>query len=173
MIDQTAWLKRKFVFDLPLGAFPPLLERVRGTPARAKELVMHLPEQILGTRVSGRWSAKEHLGHLVDLEPLDDQRLSEFLNRVDVLSAADMENRATEMADHRRVRAAEILRKLSSGREALVRRLETLSEDEIAISAIHPRLKQPMRLLDWVYFIAEHDDHHLAQARRVIGSLQS
>jgi hypothetical protein len=27
----------------------------------------------------------------------------------------------------------------------------------------HPRLKTPMRLVDHLYFAAEHDDHHLAR----------
>jgi hypothetical protein len=30
-------------------------------------------------------------------------------------------------------------------------------------TALHPRLGTPMRLLDHVLFIAEHDDHHLAR----------
>jgi hypothetical protein len=28
--------------------------------------------------------------------------------------------------------------------------------------AIHPRLNKPMRLTDHLFFVAEHDDHHLA-----------
>jgi hypothetical protein len=27
----------------------------------------------------------------------------------------------------------------------------------------HPRLKTPMRLIDHLYFVAEHDDHHHAR----------
>jgi len=173
MVPQTAWLDRTFTFDLPVGTFPPLVERLRGTPARAKELVTGLRESMLAARVSDKWSVKEHLGHLVDLEPLNDRRLSEFLNHVEVLSAADMENRATEIADHRRVPIEEILRRLSTGREALAHRLEGLDVDQIGIITIHPRLQKPMRLVDWIYFVAEHDDHHLAQARRATRTLRS
>ena len=172
MIPQTAWLDRKFVFDLPLGAFPLLLERLRGAPVRTKELVRGLPEQMLATRVNDKWSVKEHLGHLADLESLDGRRLSEFLNHAEVLSKADTENRATEIAGHRSVPIVEIIRKLTAGREALVNRLEELKVDQVAIVAIHPRLQKPMRLLDWMYFVAEHDDHHLALARRVITTLE-
>jgi uncharacterized damage-inducible protein DinB len=168
MITQTAWLDRKFVFDLPIGTFPMLLERLRGTPPRAKELITGLPDEMLATRVNDKWSVKEHLGHLVDLEPLDVRRLSEFLNHAEILSAADIENHATESADHRRVPMMEIIRRLTVGREELVRRLELLTEEQVVIVAIHPRLQKPMRLMDWVYFVAEHDDHHLAQARRAI-----
>jgi|SRR5579864_421398 len=173
MISQTAWPDRKFVYELPIGTFPTLLERLRGMPARAKELITGVPDEMLATRVNDKWSVKEHLGHLVDLEWLDDRRLSEFLNRAKVLSAADVENRATELAAHRGVPVVEIIRRLTAGREGLVRRLELLTEDHVAIVAIHPRLQKPMRLMDWVYFVAEHDDHHLAQARRAITQLQS
>jgi|SRR5271169_3406603 len=51
---------------------------------------------------------------------------------------------------------------------ARLRKLEVLTEDEVARTALHPRLQQPMRLLDWAYFVAEHDDHHLALARQAI-----
>jgi hypothetical protein len=27
---------------------------------------------------------------------------------------------------------------------------------------VHPRLGTPMRLVDMMFFVAEHDDHHLA-----------
>lgn len=105
-----------------------------------------MPDEMLATRVNDKWSVKEHLGHLVDLEPLDVRRLSEFLNHAEILSGADIENHATESADQ----------------------LELLTEEQVVIVAIHPRLQKPMRLMDWVYFVAEHDDHHLAQARRAI-----
>ena len=91
MIPQTAWLARKLVFDLPIETFPLLLERLRGTPVRTKELVTGSPEQVLAIRVNDKWSVKEHFGHLADLESLDDRRLSELVNHAEILSAADME----------------------------------------------------------------------------------
>lgn len=33
-----------------------------------------------------------------------------------------------------------------------------------------PRLQRSLRVLDWAYFIVGHDDHRLAQARRVLGA---
>jgi hypothetical protein len=32
-----------------------------------------------------------------------------------------------------------------------------------AVQLPHPRLKRLMRLVDHLYFVAEHDDHHLAR----------
>jgi hypothetical protein len=173
MITQVAWLDREFVFSQPIGMFPIALERLRGTPARAKQLVSGVREDVLARRIHDKWSVKEHLGHLTDLEPLDDRRLDEFLNRAEVLSAADIENRATENGNHRRIPTVDITQRLAAGRDRLIRRLEMLTEKEIEITARHPRLQKPMRLLDWAYFLAEHDDHHLALARSVIAELNN
>jgi hypothetical protein len=52
----------------------------------------------------------------------------------------------------------------------LVRKLDALREEEVGISAVHPRLQTSIRIIDWIYFVAEHDDHHLATARRAIWS---
>ena len=168
MIELRSWIERQFSFDQPIDVFPAPLERLRGTPARAKELIAGISEEVLATRQHGKWSGKDHLGHLVDLQPLDEQRLREFLAGTPVLSPADISNRATEVGNHREKPVAQILTQLRAGREELARKLDALGEEEIGISAIHPRLRKPMRVLDWVYFVAEHDDHHLAKARRAI-----
>jgi hypothetical protein len=168
MVRQVAWLDREFNFDQPIGVFPSLLERLRGTSVRAKDLVAGRSEKMLAARVNETWSVKENLGHLIELCALDDRRLSEFLNAAEVLSPADVENRATEIADYRSVPIAEIVDRLSFGREALIARLEVLTEDQVGRIALHPRLQKHMRLLDWAYFLAEHDDHHLARARCII-----
>jgi hypothetical protein len=173
MIAQTPWLNREFRFDQPIGVYPALLERLRGTPARAEKLAEGLSETILATRVNDKWSVTEHVGHLIDLQSLDNQRLNEFLNGAKVLSAADMRNLATQKANHRHKPLADIIQAFTVGRYQLVGRLEVLSEDDVRRVALHPRLQQPMRLLDWVYFVAEHDDHHLSLARAVISALES
>lgn len=173
MISQTPWLNRSFRFYQPIGVFPAFLERLRGTPLRAEKLAEGLPENLLATRVNDRWSVKEHIGHLIDLQPLDDRRLNEFLNETKVLSAAEIGNLTTEKANHRHKSIAEIIQAFTVGRDQLVGRLEVLSEDEVRRVALHPRLQEPMRLLDWVYFVAEHDDHHLSLARAVISALES
>jgi|GEM_PF-4393916 len=36
-------------------------------------------------------------------------------------------------------------------------------------TALHPRLKTPMRIVDLAYFVAEHDDHHLSRIRELVG----
>jgi len=170
MVEIISWTKRQFTFDQPVGVFPAILERLRGTPARAAAIVAKFTEESLAAQIDQTWSAKEHIGHLVDLQPLDDARLQQFLNRVPVLSQADMENKATQEANHRETPVAQILERLRIGRDELVQKLEMLTPGELAIPSLHPRLKQTMRLMDWVLFVAEHDDHHLVKARLALSS---
>ena len=168
MIKPSAWTARTFTFDLPIGAFPAVLERLRGTPARATELVSGVSEEVLGRRSNGKWSAKENLGHLVDLHALDVKRLAEYLAGAEMLFPGDITNRATEAAKHNDAPIGLILARMRKGRIELALGLEALSGDEVGRVALHPRLQQPMRLLDWAYFVAEHDDYHLARARLAI-----
>ncbi len=167
-LEPVAWIDREFTFDLPVGAFPAVLERVRGTSARASDLVSGAPEELLSARFNDKWSVKEHLGHLADLHALEEQRLREFLAGATTLSAADPMNRATEIAGHNHVPIAALLKFLRGYRALLVHRLELLTAEDIRCSALHPRLRKRLRIVDWAYFIAEHDDHHLAQARRTL-----
>lgn len=162
------WTQREFTFDQPAEVFPAILERLRGTPVRAADLALGTPEEVLGQRVNERWSVKDHLGHIADLAVLDEQRLCEYLSRVPVLSPADLGNGITESGNHRETPIQEVLRSMREGRNRLVEKLEQLTTEDVATSAMHPRLQKPMRLVDWVHFVAEHDDHHLAKARRMI-----
>ena len=168
MITPMRWFDRSFTFDLPLSVFPSVIERLRGTPARAAELVAGVPAQVLTRRTNGKWSVQEHIAHLSDLGVLDDKRLADFLAGASDLSVADLQNRATETADHNRQPIAAVLERLRAGRMELVRRMDALTEEEVGRTAIHPRLKQPMRLMDWAIFVADHDDHHLAHVHQAI-----
>ena len=56
MVERTRWFARSFAFDLEPSAFPNIVERVRGTPARLEERVRDLDAEALTTRVEGAWS---------------------------------------------------------------------------------------------------------------------
>ena len=44
-----------------------------------------------------------------------------------------------------------------------MKRVEKIEPELFSRTMLHPRLKAPMRLVDHLYFVAEHDDHHLAR----------
>ena len=60
---------------------------------------------------------------------------------------------------------AEMLAEFRATRRQLLDCVAALPFDAFARSRLHPRLKQAMRLVDHLFFTAEHDDHHLAHAR--------
>ena len=165
---QMEWTERTFSFDFPAGVFPGIVERLRGTPARIAGLVEGVPHAMLTRQTGNRWSVNEHIGHLIDLDELDHTRLDEFIAGAPSLSAADMTNRRTHEAGYNDVVTNTILDYFRARRSELVERLEALSDAQIVRTAVHPRLQQPMRVVDWAYFVAEHDDHHLARIRELI-----
>ncbi len=171
MIDMIRWTDRTFDHRWPVRLLPVIVERLRGTPIRAAALLGEA-DDARRREQRGGWSAQEHIGHLDDLHELDLLRLNEFLSGARVLSAADMTNRATYEARHNATPTAELLDRLRTRREDFVRRLEPLTEEEADRAADHPRLHRPLRLVDWLYFVAEHDDHHLAQAGRILRAVR-
>jgi hypothetical protein len=54
-----------------------------------------------------------------------------------------------------------------AGRAEFVQRLESMDDAQVARTAIHPRLKKPMRVIDMAYFVVEHDDHHMASMSEI------
>jgi uncharacterized damage-inducible protein DinB len=164
------WFERRFSFTFPEFVHPELRARLHGTPARLEDATRGLPPAMLTARPDGTWSIQENAGHMLDLEVLWDGRLDDFLNGAAQLRAADLTNRATHDADHNAKPLEDILLAFRRSRHAFVARLDGLASFER--TALHPRLEQPMRLVDHIYFIAEHDDHHLArirELRRVLG----
>ena len=110
---------------------------------------------------------QENAGHLLDLESLVSQRIDEYLAGNSALHAADMSNRKTYDAHHNEVAAGTILKAFRTARHDLVNRLETFDAEIFERSALHPRLNVPMRLVDMLFFQAEHDDYHLARISEV------
>jgi uncharacterized damage-inducible protein DinB len=162
------WFERKFEFTFPVELHPNLCARLRGTPARLEELVRGVPHDALvrkpREREKEKWSAQEHVGHLLDLESLWLARVDDYLKRGEELTAADLRNRKTEEANHNARATEEIVKEFRGERDRLVKRVETIDPELFSRAMLHPRLKQPMRLVDHLYFVAEHDDHHLAVA---------
>jgi DinB superfamily len=163
MIGRTQWIKRQFAFELPLGMYPNVVERVRGTPARLEDLTRDLSKEILKRRDGDKWSIQEQAGHLLDLEPLGMKRLDDFEAGRDPLTAADMANQKTYEADHNSNTIENILAQFRQERMEFVRRLDAYDETFAQRTSLHPRLQLKIRVIDLVFFIAEHDDHHLAR----------
>jgi hypothetical protein len=54
----------------------------------------------------------------------------------------------------------------------LIKRVGGLDASLFARTIPHPRMKTPMRLGDHLFFVAEHDDHHLARMWELVNKTQ-
>ena len=162
-MKQVKWFNRKFNFTADENIFPSVIERLAGTPVRLEEKCRAMPPGLLTLKVNNTWSIKENLGHLIDLEPLWQERLEDIVKGEKELRPADLENKKTNSANHNDTPLNELLQSFRQARAQTISSLEKIDEQTIFKSAYHPRLKTPMRTMDLFLFVAEHDDHHLAR----------
>ena len=169
MSRTLPWFERKFEFTFQAELYPNLATRLRGTPARLEETLRGRSHEVMARKEQGKWSAQEHVGHLFDLEPLWAARVEDFMKAGTELTVADLKNQKTHNANHNAQPIGQILAGFRNARSALMTHLETIEPVQLAQTLLHPRLKQPMRPVDHLYFVAEHDDHHLARIWELIG----
>jgi uncharacterized damage-inducible protein DinB len=168
MTPVPVWFERKFDFSFPVELYPNVCARLRGTPARLEEMLRGRAAELLIAKPLGKWSAQEHVGHLADLEPLWLARVDDYVAGSAQLTAADLRNRKTDEAQHNARPLEQILAEFRAAREKLLNRVDGLDVRQFFQAIPHPRLKTPMRLVDHLYFVAEHDDHHLARIWELI-----
>jgi len=161
MIPITPWIERSFQFDFPIGLFPVIVSRLEGTIFRLLHLTANAEENYCSVTQNG-WSVKQHIGHLMDLEELWWKRLMDFEQNKPELTAADMSNTKTVEANHNEKQLHEIMNGFINERKKMVEFIYSFDEGMLRKTSLHPRLNKPMRLIDSLYFVAEHDDHHLA-----------
>lgn len=162
MQNSTIWFDREFKFILPPEMFAIVIERLRGTPARLEEKIAFVPAEVLVKSEGEKWSILQNIGHMLALMELWERRIVDFRNKVEELYPADLNNRKTKESNFNEQPLADLVKEFRVRQERLVEDFEGFSDEEASLTALHPRLKTPMRLIDLAYFIAEHDDHHLA-----------
>ncbi len=161
MVPPTPWIQRTFNFDFPSGYFPIIYCRLEGTIYRLKGM-LNFPDDFVANKKDNGWSVNEHVGHLFDLEELWWKRLEEFQKHSKVLTAADMTNRKTYEADHDKKSLQFLINDFENERQKMLKVIYSFDEEKLLQKALHPRLKVQLRMIDYLFFIAEHDDHHLA-----------
>src|SRR5688500_16709946 len=159
-MGQVNWFDRKFDFAINQNIMPSIIERLEGTPIRIKEKLRKIDPSLYKIKPDGKWSILEHVGHLADLEPLWQERLDDILSGQKELRPADLNNKKTTEANHNATPVSELLTRMEVLREMTVAKLRNLDDVDVFKSALHPRLKTPMRAIDLFTFVAEHDDHH-------------
>jgi uncharacterized damage-inducible protein DinB len=171
-MKQVNWFERDFRFDSTQNIFPSIIERLWGTPVRLKEKVRAIPANLLTLSEGNTWTIKENIGHLSDLEPLWQGRLEDILSGKNELRPTDLQNTRTTNANHNHKTVEELLGTFEALRSQTLTLLHNLTEEQVFMSALHPRLRTPMRTMDLFLFVADHDDHHLARISQLTRSLK-
>ena len=167
-MQKTEWFNRKFPVIEDNGVLPAIIERLAGTPARINEITKKISAGTLTVKLDGKWSIKEEIGHLGDLEPLWFGRLGDLINGLPELRVTDLTNQRTHDANHNETELEELQLRFRQLRGGFVHKLTELRDEQLLNTSLHPRLKTPMRIVDLAYFVAEHDDHHLANIRGIM-----
>jgi uncharacterized damage-inducible protein DinB len=162
------WFERKFDFSFPIDVLPNVCARLRSAPDRLEDMLRGVTLQTLVRKPDGKWSAQENAGHMLDLEPLWIVRIADYVNGSAHLTEADLTNRQTDEANHNATPTYDTVVGFRTARDQLLKCVERVNPLLFARAIPHPRLKTPMRLVDHLYFVAEHDDHHLARIRELL-----
>ena len=161
MIAQTPWFQRSFHFDFPVSNFPVIFSRLEGSIFRLHSILLNADDEACSYNKDG-WSVKEQVGHLFDLESLWWQRLQDFENNKEMLTAADLMNTKTNEAKHNEKTLEQLLQQFTVERQRILETIFDFDAPRLSKTSIHPRLQQPMRVIDSLFFVAEHDDHHIS-----------
>lgn len=167
-MTQTEWTDRSFNFDFPTGHWPIIISRLKGTFPVLQYIIQYCDPHILTLQNNNKWSIKQHIGHLTDLEELHITRISDFRKNTPVLSAWDGTNKKTEEQDHNNKNIDELLTAFKNIRDTFLGELLLFTDEELNKTALHPRLQKNMRIVDMAFFVAEHDDHHITKIREIV-----
>lgn len=167
-MKQEKWFERKFNFENTQNTFPSIIERLSGTPIRLEEKLKDIAENILVFRENNTWSIKENIGHLIELEILWQGRFEDIINNEKELRSTDLNNTNTDLANHNEKPIKILFEDFKYIRGKTIMLIQNIEENVIFKAAVHPRLQKPMRTIDHFYFVAEHDDHHLARITQIL-----
>ncbi len=166
-MKQLPWFERNLKFGLPAIMLPYYLERLNGTYVRIQFKVKGVTNNILSNRLDNKWSVKQNIGHLAEVDVINNRRIDEMLAGKEMLSPAVFEPK-----DYNPWPIQEVLELFLKNRRDNIKKYESLSETDLKKSSIHPRLKVPMTPVDLAWFDAEHDDHHMVRMNEIINALQ-
>jgi hypothetical protein len=166
-MERIQWFQRQFITPQPPGMLPFFLDRLDGTLVRLREKTKNVPDNILTEKLDDKWSIKENIGHLADLEVIAIKRIDEIAKGISPMMSAII----PPQQDYNAQPLQHILDYLEKNRRESLRILSAIDDDGLAKRSLHPRLKIEMTPVDLAMFHAEHDDHHLVRINEILKTL--
>lgn len=159
------WVDRHMPLGLPIDQLPFLLERLHGTPERLRELFRDQPPHKLRTRAVDAWSMFDHAAHLLLVQERFHMRIEEYRALCERLSPIGFEDAENRLRGHASRDTGDMLEEFRLERMAFIAEVRSLPKGILPHRAEHPCRGPGMRITDALYWLAEHDDHHLACIR--------
>lgn len=167
-MKKLAWFERQFTFGFPSGMLPFYLERLEGTALRIEQKVAGVSNEILSKKLDGKWSVKENIAHLAEVDEISLKRIDEMRQGISPMSPAVIQ----PGRDYNVMPIQEVITFFRSSRNKNLEKYNGLSESDLTKSSQHPRLKVPLTAVDLAWFDAEHDDHHLVTINEILKTLR-
>jgi hypothetical protein len=167
-MKKIQWFERQFTFGLPSGLLPFHLERLEGTISRIQKKVQGVPDEILSNKLDGKWSVKENIAHLAEVDEIALKRIDEMLGGISPMSPAVIQ----PGRDYNGQPIADVIGFFRTNRNKNLEKYKTLTDADLSKSSLHPRLKVTMNPVDLAWFDAEHDDHHLVRISEILSALK-
>ena len=163
-MTELPWFERDLVFGKPKEMLPYFLERLEGTIARIEQKVKGFSEEDLSRQTNGKWSVKQNIGHLVEVDEIANKRITEMVNGISPMSPAVFEPKQ----DYNKMPIIAVIEFFRRTRKDNIKRYQGLTDAQLSLASIHPRLKASMTPVDLAFFDAEHDDHHLVKINLIL-----
>jgi hypothetical protein len=157
------WFERNLRFGYSAEMLPFFLERLSGTIFRLEAKIKGVSDEVLSQRINDKWSIKQSIGHLAEVDSIANNRIDEMISDVEVMSPA-----VFEPQDYNPWPIEKVLGLFRTNRNLNLKKYQSLSEAELKKSSLHPRLKVLMTPIDLAWFDAEHDDHHLVRINEIL-----
>lgn len=167
-MKKFEWFERQFTFGLPKEMLPFYIERLEGTITRIESKVKGVNEKTLSEKINGKWSIKQNIGHLAEVDEVSYKRIDEMASGVAVLSPA-----VFEPQDYNPWPIEKVMELFKKIRTANIAKYKNLQDEQLSKGSLHPRLKVNMTAVDLAWFDAEHDDHHLVKIKNILEALNS
>lgn len=157
------WFERNLKFGYPKEMLPFFLERLEGTIIRIEQKVKGINDKTLSSKSNGKWSIKENIGHLAEVDEIANKRIDEMIDGAEMMSPAVFEPK-----DYSTWPIEEVLALFSRNRLDNIKKYRSIKDTDLLKPSLHPRLKVMMTPVDLAWFDAEHDDHHLVTINEII-----
>jgi hypothetical protein len=166
-MEKLEWFQRTFTFGLREGMLPFYLERLEGTLPRIERKVQEISDEILSNKFDGKWSVKENIAHLAEVDEIALKRVDEMIQGISPMSPAVIQ----PSRNYNIWPISQVVEYFSTTRKKNLDKYRMLNAIHLKKASLHPRLKVQMTPVDLAWFDAEHDDHHLVRISEILSAL--